>query len=179
MSENKIPTAREKNKKMIRFVVLNGLIAGLYVVFTMPFANIAYGPIQFRLAEVLTVFPAFSALTIPGVTLGCFIANLINPNNLGPVDIIGGTLATLIAGYFSWLIGKKKKPLGIIPPIVFNGLIVGGYLPFLLVDEGSTVTAQAVGISMLSVAGSEAVLLVVLGLPLIAVISKTKLKDML
>lgn len=179
MSENKIPTAREKNKKMIRFVVLNGLIAGLYVVFTLPFANIAYGPIQFRLAEVLTVFPAFSALTIPGVTLGCFIANLINPNNLGPVDIIGGTLATLIAGYFSWLIGKKKKPLGIIPPIVFNGLIVGGYLPFLLVDEGSTVTAQAVGISMLSVAGSEAVLLVVLGLPLIAVISKTKLKDML
>lgn len=179
MSENKIPTAREKNKKMIRFVVLNGLIAGLYVVFTLPFANIAYGPIQFRLAEVLTVFPAFSALTIPGVTLGCFIANLINPNNLGPVDIIGGTLATLIAGYFSWLIGKKKKPLGIIPPIVFNGLIVGGYLPFLLVDEGSTVTAQAVGISMLSVAGSEAVLLVVLGLPLIVVISKTKLKDML
>ncbi len=113
------------------------------------------------------------------MTLGCFIANLINPNNLGPVDIIGGTLATLIAGYFSWLIGKKKKPLGIIPPIVFNGLIVGGYLPFLLVDEGSTVTVQAVGISMLSVAGSEAVLLVVLGLPLIAVISKTKLKDML
>ena len=179
MTENKIPTTREKNKTMIRFVVLNGLIAGLYVVFTLPFANIAYGPIQFRLAEVLTVFPAFSALTIPGVTLGCFIANLINPNNLGPVDIIGGTLATLIAGYFSWLIGKKNKPLGIIPPIVFNGLIVGGYLPFLLVDKGSTVTAQAVGISMLSVAGSEAVLLVVLGLPLIAVISKTKLKDML
>jgi len=179
MTEKKLMTTRETNKKMIKFVVLNGLIAGLYVVFTLPFANIAYGPIQFRLAEVLTVFPAFSALTIPGVTLGCFIANLINPNNLGPVDIIGGTLATLIAGYFSWLIGKKKKPLGIIPPIVFNGLIVGGYLPFLLVDEGSTVTAQAVGISMLSVAGSEAVLLVVLGLPLIAVISKTKLKDML
>lgn len=179
MTEKQLTTTREKNKKMIKFVVLNGLIAGLYVVFTLPFANIAYGPIQFRLAEVLTVFPAFSALTIPGVTLGCFIANLINPNNLGQVDIIGGTLATLIAGYFSWLIGKKKKPLGIIPPIVFNGLIVGGYLPFLLVDEGSTVTAQAVGTSMLSVAGSEAVLLVVLGLPLIAVISKTKLKDML
>ena len=179
MSENKITTTREKNRLMIRFVVLNGLIAGLYVVFTLPFANIAYGPIQFRLAEVLTVFPAFSALTIPGVTLGCFIANLINPNNLGPVDIIGGTLATLIAGFLSWLIGKKKKPLGIIPPVVVNGLIVGGYLPFLLVDKGSAVTAQAVGISMLSVAGSEAVLLVVLGLPLIAVISKTKLKDML
>ena len=72
-----------------------------------------------------------------------------------------------------------NKPLGIIPPIVFNGLIVGGYLPFLLVDPGSTVTVQAIGISMLSVAGSEAVLLVVLGLPLIAVIAKTKIKDLL
>lgn len=63
--------------------------------------------------------------------------------------------------------------------IVINGLIVGGYLPFLLVDEGSTVTAQAVGISMLSVAGSEAALLVVLGLPVIAIIAKTKIKDLL
>ena len=179
MTENKVTTSRDKNKKTIRFIVINGLLAGLYVVFTLPFANIAYGPIQFRLAEVLTVFPIFSAATIPGVTLGCFIANLINPNNLGPVDIIGGTLATLIAGYFSWLIGKKNKPLGIIPPIVFNGLIVGGYLPFLLVDPGSTVTIQAIGISMLSVAGSEAVLLVVLGLPLIAIIAKTKIKEYL
>jgi len=179
MTENKVTTSRNENKKMIKFIVINGLLAGLYVVFTLPFANIAYGSIQFRLAEVLTVFPIFSAGTIPGVTLGCFIANLINPNNLGPVDIIGGTFATLIAGYFSWLIGKKNKPLGIIPPIVFNGLIVGGYLPFLLVDPGSTVTVQAIGISMLSVAGSEAVLLVVLGLPLIAVIAKTKIKDLL
>ena len=179
MTENKPETTRSKNKKRIYFVTLNGMIAALYVVFTLPFANIAYGPIQFRLAEVLTVLPIFSAGTIPGVTLGCFIANLINPNNLGPVDIIGGSIATLIAGYFSWLIGKKNKPLGIIPPIVFNGLIVGGYLPFLLVDPGSTVTLQAIGISMLSVAGSEAVLLVVLGIPLIILISKTRIKDIL
>lgn len=179
MTENKVITSREKNRRRIRLVVINGLIAALYVVFTAPFANIAYGPIQVRVAEVLTVLPIFSAATIPGVTLGCFIANLVNPNNLGPVDIIGGTLATLIAGVLSWLIGKKNKPLGIIPPIVVNGIIVGGYLPFLLIDEGSTVTLQAVGISMLSVAGSEAALLVILGLPLIALIAKTKIKELL
>lgn len=178
MSENKVETSREKNKLMIMFIVMNGLIAGLYVVFTFPFANIAFGPIQFRLAEVLAVLPIFSSGTIPGVTLGCFLANLLNPNNLGPVDIIGGSLATLIAGILSYFIGKKNKPLGIIPPIVMNGLIVGGYLPFLLVEEGNPVTAQVVGVTMLSVAGSEAVLLVVLGLPLIVLISKTKLKDL-
>ena len=179
MTENELTTSREKNRKRIKFVVINGLVAGIYVVLTAPFANIAFGPIQFRIAEVLAVLPIFSAGTIPGVTLGCFLANLLNPQNLGPVDIIGGPIATLIAACFSWMIGKKNKPLGIIPPIVSNGLIVGFYLPFLLVEVAGPVTVQAVAISMLSVAGSEAVLLVVLGLPLIALISKTKIKELL
>lgn len=172
-------TNQSKNRQRIKFIVFNGIVAALYVVFTAPFANIAYGPIQVRIAEVMTVFPIFSWGMIPGVTLGCFIANLVNPGNLGPVDIIGGSLATLIAGILSYFIGKKNKWLGIIPPVVVNGLIVGGYLPFLLVDAGSTVTVEAVLISMLSVAGSEAVLMVVLGIPLILVMEKTGLKNKL
>ena len=168
-----------KNRNNIKFIVFSGIVAALYVVFTAPFANIAYGPIQVRIAEVMTVFPIFSGGMIPGATLGCFIANLINPGNLGPVDIIGGSLATLIAGILSYIIGKKNKWLGLIPPIVVNGIIVGGYLPFLLVDPGSTVTFEAVIISMLSVAGSEAVLLLVLGIPLILAIEKTGLKNRL
>ena len=68
---------------------------------------------------------------------------------------------------------------GIIPPVVFNGLIVGGYLPFLLVDEGSEVTAQAVGLSMFEVAASEAVLLVVVGIPFILLLEKnSRLKSL-
>ncbi|MCR4688653.1 MAG: QueT transporter family protein [Saccharofermentans sp.] len=168
-----------KNRKRIRFIVNNGIIAALYVILTLPFAQIAYGPLQVRLAEVMTVLPAFSIATVPGVTLGCFLANLLNPNNLGPIDIIFGTLATLIAGVLSYYIAKPNKLLGIIPPVVVNGLIVGGYLPFLLVDGGSSVSALMVSISMLEVAGSEAVLLVVLGLPLILLIKKTKLEDKL
>ncbi len=167
------------NRKQIRFVVFNGIVAALYVVFTAPFANIAYGPIQVRIAEVMAIFTIFSWGMIPGVTLGCFIANLINPGNLGPVDVIGGSLATLIAGILSYFIGKKNKWLGLIPPIAVNGLIVGGYLPFLLVDSGSSVTLQAVLLSMLSVAGSEAVLLLVLGIPLMLVMEKTGLKKRL
>lgn len=168
-----------RNKRRIRFIVNNGIIAALYVVLTLPFAQIAYGPIQVRLAEVLTVLPIFSMGTIPGVTLGCFLANLFNPGNLGPIDIIFGTLATLIAGFLSYWIGKVSPYLGIIPPVVANGLIVGGYLPFLLADGSSAITAQVVLISMLEVAGSEAALLVVLGLPLIVLIKKTKIKDLL
>ncbi len=113
---------------------------------------------------------------IPGITLGCLISNLLNPDNLGPVDIIGGTLATLLAGLCSRFIGKKNIWLGIIPPIVFNGVIVGGYLPFLIME---TVTWQEVLLTMLSVAAGEAAVLVVLGLPLVAVIGKTGLKNKL
>ena len=168
-----------RNRKLIRFIVFNGIVAALYVVLTYFLAPISYGPIQARISEVMTVFPIFSWGMIPGVTLGCFIANLINPGNLGPVDIIGGTLATLIAGILSYFIGKKNKWLGLIPPVLVNGLIVGGYLPFLLVDSSSTVTLEAVLISMLSVAGSEAVLLIVLGIPLMLVMEKTGLKNRL
>lgn len=164
------------NKKRIRFVVFNGIIAALYVVLTYFLAPISYGPIQARISEIMTVFPIFSWSTIPGLTVGCLISNLINPENLGPVDIIGGTVATLLAGITSYLIGKKNKWLGIIPPVVFNGVIVGGYLPFLLLD---TVTVQSVLITMLTVAGGEAVVLIVLGLPLVTLIEKTGLKNKL
>ena len=68
---------------------------------------------------------------------------------------------------------------GIIPPVVVNGLVVGGYLPFLLMDSASEVTLQVMAVSMLEVAGSEAALLVVLGLPFIAIIKRTKIKDFL
>ena len=157
----------------IRRIVFSGVIAALYVVLTLPMAQFAFGPIQCRLAEVLTVLPSYAGGFIPGVSLGCFLANLLNPSNLGPVDIIGGTLATVTAGFLSRLVGKKNKILGIIPPVVINGIIVGGYLPFLLVDPGSEVTAAAVALSMFEVAASEAVILVVIGIPVILLINKS------
>ncbi len=158
-----------RNKALIRFIVYNGIVAALYIVLTYFLAPISYGPLQARISEAMTVFPIFSFNMIPGLTIGCLVSNLINPDNLGPVDIIGGTLATLIAGIFSRIIGKKNMWLGIIPPIVANGIIVGGYLPFLLFD---TVTWQEVLLTMLSVAAGEAVVLVVIGLPLVAVMNK-------
>ena len=164
---------QEKNKKLIRFVVFNGIIAALYVVLAYVFAPISYGMIQARVAEIMTIFPIFSWGTIPGVTLGCLIANLLNPENLGPVDIIFGTLATLIAGVLSSFIGKKNKWAGLVPPVLVNGLIVGGYLPFLLLE---TVTWQEVAISMLAVAAGEAIVMIVLGIGLVAIIDKTGLK---
>lgn len=171
-----VRSEQARNKDLIRFIVYNGIVAAIYIVLTYFLAPISYGPLQARISEAMTVFPIFSFNMIPGLTIGCLVSNLINPDNLGPVDIIGGTLATLIAGIFSRIIGKKNMWLGIIPPIVANGIIVGGYLPFLLFD---TVTWQEVLLTMLSVAAGEAVVLVVIGLPLVAVIGKTGLKNKL
>ena len=166
-------------KQNIRTIVYTGVVAALYVVLTLPFAQVAYGPVQFRMAEALTILPVFGLRFIPGVSLGCLIANVLNPGSLGLVDIIFGTLATVIAGFGSRWIGKKKDVLGIIPPIIANGLIVGFYLPFLLVDEGSSVKGSAILISMGEVALSEAVVMVLIGLPLLLVIKRTSLKDKL
>ena len=166
-------------KQNIRTIVYTGVVAALYVVLTLPFAQVAYGPVQFRMAEALTILPVFGLRFIPSVSLGCLIANVLNPGSLGPVDIIFGTLATFIAGFGSRWIGKKKDVLGIIPPIIANGLIVGFYLPFLLVDEGSSVKGSAILISMGEVALSEAVVMVLIGLPLLLVIKRTSLKDKL
>lgn len=167
---------QKKNRNLIRFVVFNGIAAALYIVLTYFLAPISYGPVQARISEAITVFPIFSFNMIPGLAVGCLVSNLINPDSLGPVDIIGGTLATVIAGIFSRIIGKKNMWLGIIPPVVSNGIIVGGYLPFLLFD---TVTWQEVLFTMLTVAAGEAAVLIVLGLPLVAVIGKTGLKNKL
>jgi len=173
------PLSAKTNRKKIKYVVNAGVIAALYVVLTLPFAQFAYGPVQFRLAELLTVLPTFSPAAIPGVAIGCFLANLFNPSSLGPVDVIFGTLATVLAAFVSRLLGRKSEFLGLIPPIVFNGLIVGGYLPFLLADSASSVTVAVVLISMGEVAASEAVLLGVLGIPMVLLIKKTRIKEYL
>ncbi len=111
-------------------LAMTGLIAALYVVFTLPFGQIAFGPIQFRIAELLTLLPFFTPWAIPGVTIGCLLANLLFSTIW---DAIFGTLATLIAAYFTY----KSRHLLIAPlwPILFNGLIIGTMLTFMIVGE--------------------------------------------
>ena len=64
--------------KKVRFLALGAVIAALYAVLTYVAAavNLAYGPVQFRFSEALTVLPVFTPAAIPGLTLGCVIANL-------------------------------------------------------------------------------------------------------
>ena len=102
------------------------MIAALYVVLTVMFQPISFGDMQVRIAEALTVLPAFTPAAVPGLFIGCLIGNLLGGAILP--DIIFGSLATLLGALFTYLLRKQSKFLAPLPPIFFNTLIV----PFVL-----------------------------------------------
>lgn len=109
------------NKKIL-YLVQSALIAAIYVVLTLPFAVISTDYVQMRISEALTVLPFFTQAAIPGLFIGCLISNIFI-SKFGMVDIVFGSLATLIAAYLSYKM--PKKILVPIPPIVVNALVVG------------------------------------------------------
>ncbi|HBP38959.1 MAG TPA: transporter [Clostridiales bacterium] len=160
------------------------VIAAAYIVLTLPFAQIAFGgPIQFRLAEALAVLATLTPAAIPGLFLGCLLANWFNPQSLGLIDIIFGSLATLIAAWLTWHIfrASQGKPvlrkwatlLALLPPVLVNALMVGFYLPFLLPDTQPGIPVIA-GF-MLSIALSQTLVVYGIGWPLLLGLRRTKL----
>ena len=144
-------------KKLLnpRSLCLSAVIAALYAALTLLLAPISYGPIQLRLSEALTLLPMLLPQAVPGLFVGCLIANLYTGML---TDIIFGSLATLIAAIGTYLL-RKKPLLAAACPVVSNGLIVGltlslsFHLPLLLtmleVAIGE-IGAVAVGMVILS-----------------------------
>ncbi len=176
-------------RRSILFMARAAVIAAAYVVLTFPMAQIAFGPVQFRLAEALTVLAAMTPAAIPGLFLGCLLANLTNPVNLGPVDIIGGSLATLIAAWLTWKLQRSLRQtpvkeethqksrrdwfcrlLVLCPSVLVNALVVGFYLPYLIPEL--SVSAAVIALTMLSIFISQAFVIYVIGLPLLLALEK-------
>ena len=78
--------------------------------------------VQFRISEALCVLPYFLPSAVPGVTIGCFLANLLC--GAAPLDVVFGSLATLIGAVGSYYLGKKSKWLVCVPPILANTIII-------------------------------------------------------
>lgn len=165
------------------YLATAAVMAALYVVLTLPFAQIAFGPLQFRLAECMVVLPILMPAAIPGLTIGCFLANLLNPGNLGPIDIVFGSLATLFAAVLTYRIAKwapfakrmQNDIVALLPPIIVNALIVGTYLAFLLTEGAIRVTMIIVNI--VSIGLSEMVIVYIIGLPILIVLRKAGLRS--
>lgn len=112
---------RENNNKTVYFLAYGAAIAAIYVVLTMIFAPISFGPIQFRIAEALCVLPFFTPAAVPGVFIGCLLSNLLC--GAAPLDIVFGSLATLIGAAGSYAV-RKNRWMVCLPPIAANTLII-------------------------------------------------------
>lgn len=117
------------NHKTTRYYVQAAMIAALYVVLTMAAAglNLASGAIQVRFSEALTVLPFFTPAAIPGVTLGCLLANFITGSPLP--DVIFGTLATFIGCLGTYAL-RKHRALCTLPPVISNMIVIPLVLRF-------------------------------------------------
>ena len=108
-------------RNAIRSITLSAVIAAVYAALTMTLPMLSYGPVQLRFSEALTVLPFFLPEAVPGLFLGCVIANLFSP--FGIADVIFGSVATLLAALWT---SKLKNPwLAPLPPVISNTVIIG------------------------------------------------------
>lgn len=147
------------------------LIAALYIVLTLiaNMAGMASGVIQIRLSEMLTILPVFTWAAVPGLTVGCIVANLITGCALW--DIVFGSLATLLGALGTYYIGRRRPLIGPLFPIHSNSLIVPKVLQLVYGAEGSY------AYFVLTVGIGEVLSCGVLGIVLYKLLRKTHIFD--
>ena len=159
-----------KSKLDVRQITFAALVGAMYVTLCY-FGNIFglnFGIFQCRFAEALTVLPFLCPATAWGLFAGCILSNLLSPYGLP--DLIFGSLATLLAGLLT--ARCRSKWLAPLPPVLLNGLIVGALLAWY--ETGFTAAFPGVFLfNALSVGISELLVCCILGLPLLAVLTKT------
>lgn len=150
-----------------KYLTKASLIAGVYIVLVLiqvPMGNLAFGPIQLRIAEGLTLLPLVEQAAIPGLFIGCLLSNIILAfySGFGLVDIIGGSLVTLLAANLTSKM--PNKVLGAMPPILLNGFIVSIWVSYY--------TNINYWITWLGITGGEAAFVIIFGLITLSVHSK-------
>ena len=159
-----------QKKLSVRRLVRCAVIAAVYVVVCLVLAPFSYGAVQVRVAEALCLLPVFGAEYIVGVTLGCFLANLIGST---VIDVVFGTLATLMACLVTYKLRNVRiKGLAIpasLPPVVFNMIIVGAFEITFFFSDGAP-TAALAAFNAVTVGIGEIISCTVLGVALVKLI---------
>ncbi len=185
-----------KRKLGTRSLAQAGVIAAVYAAATLVcmlvLQGLAWGPVQFRISEAICVVAVFSAPAVPGLTLGCIIANFINvalsgTGLLGMLDVVFGSLATFLGAL--WCRKFRSKPLLAIGGfVVANALIVPAYLPIMLQGLGFyTIPFTSIALDgiyplmylfgVVAIGIGEAVVIYALGLPLLAALKRFGLAE--
>lgn len=155
----------QKTSNKIYFMVYAAMIAAIYTVLTMVFAPISFGPIQFRISEILCILPLFTPAAIPGLFIGCLLSNFLC--GAAMLDVIFGSLATLIGAVGSYLLRKNKWAV-CIPPIVANTIIIPWVLRFAYGSE------DMIWYAMITVGIGEILAIGVLGNLFMGILEKYK-----
>ncbi len=103
-------------------LVRSALIAALYAALTLLLAPISFGPLQFRVSEALCILPILLPEAVPGLFVGCLLANLMG----GAVwqDVVFGSLASLVAALITYAL-RKRPLLATAPPVIVNAVVIG------------------------------------------------------
>lgn len=174
------------------YIARAGVIAAVYAACTLVtmlfLGNLAWGPVQFRISEALCALALLTPAAVPGLTLGCVIANVANialsgTGVLGLLDVVFGSLATCLGALFTWKM--RRHPLvALAGPVLANALIVPAYLPILLAGVGFyTIPFTDIALDgswplmylfgLVTTGAGEAVIMYVLGYPLYRSLAKT------
>ncbi len=163
-------------KSKTQFIITGALIAAAYagLTYLSNIFGLAYGPIQLRVSEVLTVLPVFTPAAIPGLTVGCFISNIGSFNAL---DLIFGTAATLIAAILTYYLRNikfKNLPLlAFLPPVLVNAIVIGFEIAWFFLPEGYSFWGFI--ISGLQVGIGQLIVCYAFGIPFYLVTKKYKI----
>lgn len=153
-------------KISIQFIAKSAIIAALYAALTWLLQPISYGPIQFRISEILMLLVVFNPKYLVALIIGCFVANI--PSPLGWYDMVFGTLATILA--ILPMLKIKKLPIAAIFPVISNALIVSIELGLAF----DMFAPEAFWYNVLTVGLGEAVVLYLIGIPAMLSISKNE-----
>lgn len=173
------------------YVAQAGMIAAVYAACTLAalvlLQGLAWGPVQFRISEALVVLAVLTPAAVPGLTIGCIVANVANmvisgTGALGLLDVVFGSLATLVGAL--WCRKFASRPaIALLGPVIANALIVPAYLPILLQGLGfytipfTTISLDGAYIPMylfglVATGIGEAVVVYILGMPLLTALKK-------
>ncbi len=169
-----------------------GMIAAVYAAATLvallALQGLAWGPVQFRISEAVCVLAVLTPAAVPGLTLGCALANLIalavnGTGALGLLDVVFGSLATFLGALWCWKMRERPR-IALLGPVIANALIVPAYLPLLLQGMGFY-TIPFTGIALdgayvpmylfglVATGIGEALVMYVLGMPLLAALKRS------
>ena len=168
-----------------------GMVAATYAAATLVtlllLQGLAWGPVQFRISEAVCVLALLTPAAIPGLTVGCLVANLIalvvnGTGALGLLDVVFGSLATFLGALWCWKMRERPK-VALLGPVLANALIVPAYLPLMLQGLGFyTIPFTSIALDgaylpmylfgLVATGLGEALVMYVLGLPLFSALKR-------